>query len=213
MTAIRFQSTLPRGSDLPAASGFWHGYYFNPRSLAGATFPPSSVIIGITISIHAPSRERPATADESAGKCAISIHAPSRERHSAQFECVPSLGISIHAPSRERLAAATLAIKLTLFQSTLPRGSDEGWRDDDAKIVISIHAPSRERLALTGNVNAAIILFQSTLPRGSDVGMCPAQSISAEFQSTLARGSDVGMCPAQSISAEFQSTLPRGSDG
>ena len=55
-----------------------------------------------------------------------------------------------------------------LFQSTLPRGSDQGYMADGTSFDISIHAPSRERLIVS------LILpdpfgFQSTLPRGSDL--------------------------------------------
>ena len=78
-------------------------FYFNPRSLAGATRKTKIFIIGITnfnprslagatkandwaircvhISIHAPSRERPAEIDCNRLVARISIHAPSRERH------------------------------------------------------------------------------------------------------------------------------------
>ena len=59
MRLYTFQSTLPRGSDVKHLVSFWCNSYFNPRSLAGATkkfiMPPKVT----TISIHAPSRERP----------------------------------------------------------------------------------------------------------------------------------------------------------
>ena len=77
--------------------------------------------------------------------------------------------ISIHAPSRERLkplmckgsgknfnprsltgATAEYApgrIKVKVFQSTLPYGSDSEYTEDSClKLRISIHAPLRERL-------------------------------------------------------------------
>ena len=79
---ITFQSTLPRGSDLSEPDLSYVPVHFNPRSLAGATIIPGVPNIGIghfnprslagatvslsnlsssaTISIHAPSRERPA---------------------------------------------------------------------------------------------------------------------------------------------------------
>ena len=78
---LEFQSTLPRGSDLrrPALPQQYHisihapsrerqqlrlrrlvSLYFNPRSLAGATFSSTDVSkMSDNISIHAPSRERP----------------------------------------------------------------------------------------------------------------------------------------------------------
>ena len=55
---MKFQSTLPRGSDQK------EGY----------------VIVGMVISIHAPSRERPSPQLAMRTAHDISIHAPSRER-------------------------------------------------------------------------------------------------------------------------------------
>ena len=54
----------------------------------------------------------------------ISIHAPSRERHKHSTNHFPCNLISIHAPSRERLSLAYSSFSISLFQSTLPRGSD-----------------------------------------------------------------------------------------
>ena len=56
---IRFQSTLPRGSDAAALLLLFHRAYFNPRSLAGATLAVRTAERAAHISIHAPSRERP----------------------------------------------------------------------------------------------------------------------------------------------------------
>ena len=53
--------------------------YFNPRSLAGATFARFMMLAAVRISIHAPSRER-LTLPYTRSVIAISIHAPSRER-------------------------------------------------------------------------------------------------------------------------------------
>ena len=78
--AKKFQSTLPCGSD--------------PRKLA--------VGVKLTISIHAPLRER------RSGNCwplplsIISIHAPLRERRSLVQLKNSEIAISIHAPLRER---------------------------------------------------------------------------------------------------------------
>ena len=77
----QFQSTLPRGSDAKAA------------------------VIDI--------------------KRLISIHAPSRERRASALSANYNIGISIHAPSRERPVTTFLIVAtLARFQSTLPRGSD-----------------------------------------------------------------------------------------
>ena len=78
---IKFQSTLPRGSD-DYASDF--ALYY------------------LGISIHAPSRERPPVVPFMDNLYIISIHAPSRERLKIP-DYYLKLFISIHAPSRERL--------------------------------------------------------------------------------------------------------------
>ena len=57
-----------------------------------------------------------------------------------------NLSISIHAPSRERPLSEHVDVSVTLFQSTLPHGSD---------------SLSYKRLQGMGQ-------FQSTLPHGSD---------------------------------------------
>ena len=100
-----------------------HPYHFNPRSLAGATVALYNINALIIISIHAPSRERLHESE---------IYTPGRL-------------ISIHAPLRERLGIAPEFVGSSLFQSTLPCGSD--WRDGawKSKVKISIHAPLRER--------------------------------------------------------------------
>ena len=55
-----------------------------------------------------------------------------------------------------------------LFQSTLPRGSDNFFSCHSMyPLCISIHAPSRERLSKKQFTDSGI-KFQSTLPRGSD---------------------------------------------
>ena len=118
-----FQFSLPRGSDL-----LWFTYRhtkldFNPRSLAGATDSCAYVARYVTISILAPSRERPASA------CRL----PSCTRYF----------------NPRSLAGATITLvvilRIFLFQSTLPRGSDKYWRYSKDFYIISIHAPSRER--------------------------------------------------------------------
>ena len=120
--------------------------YFNPRSLAGATIKFAKIIQG---KIYFNPR--------SLAGATIS-----------QQNSRPSSRISIHAPSRERLDFRRKPIKIIIFQSTLPRGSDDGvssWdmcapRDFNPRSLagatdkvfgyqeryaISIHAPSRER--------------------------------------------------------------------
>ena len=99
----------------------------------------------MSVSIHAPSRERLDPAEEAYAKALISIHAPSRERPKLMLTFCCKVIISIHAPSRERLliqsvsqihryfnprslAGATMLISIgtfgRTFQSTLPYGSE-----------------------------------------------------------------------------------------
>ena len=98
---------------------------FNPRSLTGATGGVGDAKdVGL-----------------------ISIHAPLRERLAQKFDTLPVLNISIHAPLRERLLFPLPRQIMTLFQSTLPYGSDQMQWQELAGKLISIHAPLRERRA------------------------------------------------------------------
>ena len=119
----QFQSTLPHGSDpLKPRHRLTMGY-FNPRSLTGATasdnqsphpqafqstLPHGSDFLLLVLKIF----------------LSISIHAPSRERQSHPHHADGAAGISIHAPSRERLGGRDYITITILFQSTLPHGSD-----------------------------------------------------------------------------------------
>ena len=120
--------------------------------------------------------------------------------------------ISIHAPSRERQARSSSAPAPTVFQSTLPRGSDPYIFSPCFTLsLISIHAPSRERRQVLFQRHP-VTRFQSTLPRGSDSYLTANQRAAFEFQSTLPRGSDDNLDVIFSGKPPFQSTLPRGSD-
>ena len=57
---LPFQSTLPHGSDHMPRKRTSVAMYFNPRSLTGATLHKRYLNYHTFISIHAPSRERPA---------------------------------------------------------------------------------------------------------------------------------------------------------
>ena len=140
-----FQSTLPRGSDCSIVGICSPMRNFNPRSLAGATPFHAHFILSIDISIHAPSRERPPMTLPCITEDTISIHAPSRERRINTGNIVIKHLISINAPSRERLKSLIARLRRTIFQSTLPRGSDRQASDQYNYSDISIHAPSRER--------------------------------------------------------------------
>ena len=77
--------------------------YFNPRSLAGATWSYQQSNAHQLISIHAPLRERPIVSKDKSTRHTISIHAPLRERPGFSF----------------------FRRNSSSFQSTLPCGSDE----------------------------------------------------------------------------------------
>ena len=119
--------------------------HFNPRSLTGATFDIHVFSTQISISIHAPSRERRC--------CSISIGIP----HIFQSTL----------PRGSDYLTATELLSIVEFQSTLPRGSDATSSAHCAATSISIHAPSRER-RIGFNKTFDTQGFQSTLPRGSD---------------------------------------------
>ena len=140
-----FQSTFPRGSDIPAHFLLHSQSYFNPRSLTGATVSSRALkpldkfqstlprgsddcgnkeLLWLWISIHAPSRERRQAIFDFSHVFEISIHAPSQERPQNIAQQAKTFAISIHAPSRERRSE-----RYVIY-------GDFG---------ISIHAPSRER--------------------------------------------------------------------
>ena len=98
--------------------------------------------------------------------------------------------ISIHAPSRERLRAIRWPPSLTVFQSTLPHGSDG--------------LPNLE-------LSAALIRFQSTLPHGSDLAARHRPNLSTYFNPRSLTGATLTLPMVQQRQA-FQSTLPHGSD-
>ena len=143
-----FQSTLPRGSDhslhifVTIADEFQSTL---PRGSDAAVIDCKRLEAKISISIHAPSRERHYHEDFVLMYLGISIHAPSRERQPAAAVLTDLPAISIHAPSRERRNMVILLYCRIIFQSTLPRGSDPMIFTYTFCILISIHAPSRER--------------------------------------------------------------------
>ena len=81
LKGVKFQSTLPCGSDKVRRKADAQQENFNPRSLAGATIVGELLLFTACISIHAPLRERPFKQRGRLQKRQhISIHAPLRER-------------------------------------------------------------------------------------------------------------------------------------
>ena len=232
--SIKFQSTLPHGSD-PSSPSARPGFrYFNPRSLTGAT-----IILFC-----------------SCAKQEISIHAPSRERLTALIKYIHSIKFQSTLPHGSDLMQQVNSGLCWQFQSTLPHGSDLLSKTERRMLAcdfnprsltgatlfttfynfyrpISIHAPSRERLFIISLAINFDILFQSTLPHGSDQHRYQWSMDDMQFQSTLPHGSDciltrssciasisihapsrerLGMGHCISGKKTFQSTLPHGSD-
>ena len=118
----RFQSTLPRGSDMLMFRSLAIIWNFNPRSLAGATAKKSKFIvsylfqstlprgsdlndrnalIGMSISIHAPSRERQSVCSPVMGDQHFNPRSLAGATYDKLYDAI-NHDISIHAPSRER---------------------------------------------------------------------------------------------------------------
>ena len=115
------------------------------------------------------------------------------------------------------LAGATLNIvftpTLSLFQSTLPRGSDfDMYWPAFAFLGISIHAPSRERRSYGPFLIGGVILFQSTLPRGSDRARAWLRMCSRIISIHAPSRERPWVTLVLTCRSLFQSTLPRGSD-
>ena len=163
---VTFQSTLPRGSDI------------------------SKLVICAAVS--------------------ISIHAPSRER--LRFA---GRGIEwLHFNPRS-LAGATLKFLIIilnfLFQSTLPRGSDSNLC---LHSMTRCNFNPRSLAGATGGYNlfrSPLLEFQSTLPRGSDMETLITGVGKSYFNPRSLAGATL-LSTACSPRCAFQSTLPRGSD-
>ena len=128
----KFQSTLPRGSDLRGMLSISRSINFNPRSLAGATCSPCSSLRSMNSfqstlprgsdrhsaksaylllnfnprSLAGATKER--AAEER--RCSISIHAPSRERLLVVYSCVPG-----HHFNPRSLAGATMPAQANMM--------------------------------------------------------------------------------------------------
>ncbi len=185
---------------------------FNPRSLAGATagapLPPSST----TISIHAPSRERPQT-------YSVIISQPDFNPRSLAGATMPSI---------KRLSVGTA------FQSTLPRGSDfrarhciwhcahfnprslAGATTNAYKKYwynrISIHAPSRERLKEPEKIFDYYPISIHAPSRERHHNYSFLYFAKSYFNPRSLAGATEEHNRWYSLLEIFQSTLPRGSD-
>ena len=184
----QFQSTLPYGSDEDTVQlaytidisihaplrerrcclvyDILRQYYFNPRSLTGATSGKMPAFILYNISIHAPLRERPIPITTMAltmpfqstlpygsdatrlDKESVSLEFQSTLPYGSDGVCVGERLYPLYFNPRSLTGATMLmgnAKKVDLFQSTLPYGSDCCHAHRAARQAISIHAPLRER--------------------------------------------------------------------
>ena len=132
----QFQSTLPQGSDLPDY---------------GIHFP-------MTISIHAPTRERQSRTVLILGLSKISIHAPTRERLVIPFSKYTFVRFQSTLPQGSDLPTIRPKLVQKQFQSTLPQGSDGVSMERLKHMYISIHAPTRERLAWVYILHAGFLI-------------------------------------------------------
>ena len=165
-----------------------------------------AILDTMTISIHAPLRERPLTStdvkvvsstlpygsDYEAPACPFDTddfnpRSLTGATRSCCFDSCP-LPISIHAPSRERRDVALRYIYDPLFQSTLPRGSDGISYYIRREIRISIHAPSRERLDIYAEQCTPTYFNPRSLAGATSHNI--THFLLHAFQSTLPRGSD-----------------------
>ena len=121
----------------------------------------------LSISIHAPSRERLSSTLSINLFVKFQSTLPRGSDHTAVVQAIQHQ-ISIHAPSRERLHLARRNFCFMEFQSTLPRGSD---RDSLFFKTANVYFNPRSLAGATDwiiQIACGLIKFQSTLPRGSD---------------------------------------------
>ena len=162
----KFQSTLPRGERHIFPKLCFDSEHFNPRSREGSDMVNGAGRLRVKISIHAPARGATHVATNLTNGAKISIHAPAR-------------GATIYTGG---------LAKVTLFQSTLPRGERRGVTVSNPQVInfnprsregsdttrnfkffcfyISIHAPARGATIRDCDISREHVAFQSTLPRG-----------------------------------------------
>ena len=101
--------------------------------------------------------------------------------------------------------------KVTLFQSTLPGGSDECRQSRGENGCISIHAPRRERPMIFGIPGLFQLDFNPRSPEGATV--FEVEGLQRPVISIHAPRRERPACPwGECDVIEFQSTLPGGSD-
>ena len=166
---LRFQSTLPYGSDAsPSCTALCSDQAFQSTLPHGGDHVLDFLYDGQgSISIHAPSRERPRTLQNQRSYSSISIHAPLRERQKRHYELARRVNFNPRSLTGATVHAGSTPMITGAFQSTLPYGSDTWGR------IIPIGNTDFNPRSLTGatvETQPAVAgePFQSTLPYGSD---------------------------------------------
>ena len=144
-----FQSTLPRGERHGQRRWAAACKNFNPRSREGSDSDGELVDLLKEISIHAPARGATHVATNLTNGAKISIHAPAR-------------GATIYTGG---------LAKVTLFQSTLPRGERPKVAYNPWLCFgISIHAPARGATGLATFIAAKKLISIHAPARGATKG-------------------------------------------
>ena len=164
-----FQSTLPCGSDTNHCSLAAGHFYFNPRSLAGATLMLAVVLVILLFQSTLPCGSDPITAYQLRQCKSFQSTLP----HGSDVSVLPNLPPKAEYFNPRSLTGATYS----RYNATYGE-------------VISIHAPSRERPMAYFN-HCDKDKFQSTLPHGSDISLKRLPEPLLRFQSTLPHGSDL----------------------
>ena len=167
-----FQSTLPYGSDILLILLIICSLrYFNPRSLTGATLTP--VYLNDVLHIYFNPRSLTGATRTIAVffiTVNISIHAPLRERHPTDSTdyLFPTVFQSTLPYGSDANACVPKRCTAYLFQSTLPYGSDK----DNSRILHNgQYFNPRSLTGATAYHTRRMCrrIFQSTLPYGSDI--------------------------------------------
>ena len=129
----------------------------------------------------------------------ISIHAPLRERPLTSTDVKV---VSSTLPYGSDYEAPACPFDTDDFNPRSLTGATRSCCFDSCPLPISIHAPSRERQGVTEGIPVDVV-FQSTLPHGSDWRLRGVEIISVLFQSTLPHGSDITVLTAGKNNGDF----------
>ena len=140
----------------------------------------------------------------------VSIRVPRGSDMGFNGNTVLGYVVSIRAPARERPGIMGVSKPLLLFQSALPRGSDDPLRGAVDHLVVSIRAPAGERLVLFDQGPNPCHVSIRAPARGAT---CPCGSrckSSRMFRSALPHGERLHHPRASHHLRRFRSALPHG---